>query len=335
MRVARYPFLLAAAAALSNNAKLSSLRCQWTELRNAAPSGRSGAACASGPSGAWLFGGLDDQRAVLDDLWHFDPAPKGGMGLRWRAVDGAGGERPGPRLCAAAAVVGGDFVVFGGWDMAAKKTLDDCWAHDGAAWRRVGSLPAPCKNHVAVGLGDRAVVVADGATYLYADGVVESFPQPTGRAPSARTMAAAARVGDDVLVFGGVSDGVELGDAYVLDVARMDWREVRTTGASPGPRAGASAATAAVAPSLPFVYGGARKVGKALEPLRDLWALDVDAGEWRLLVDGTAEEDAAPQARNAACFAPLDESTLLLTNGWQPLVRTFGDAFRLEVDRGD
>ena len=38
----------------------------------------------------------------------------------------------------------------------------------------------------------------------------------------------------DVLVFGGVSDGVELGDAYVLDVARMDWREVRTTGASPG-----------------------------------------------------------------------------------------------------
>ena len=87
--------------------------------------------------------------------------------------------------------------------------------------------------------------------------------------------------------------------------------------------------------ALTFVYGGARKVGKALEPLRDLWALDVDAGEWRLLVDGTAEEDAAPQARNAACFAPLDESTLLLTNGWQPLVRTFGDAFRLEVDRGD
>ena len=240
----RHLLLLAAAAALSNNAKLSSLRCQWTELRNAAPSGRSGAACASGPSGAWLFGGLDDQRAVLDDLWHFDPAPRGGMGLRWRAVDAAGGERPGPRLCAAAAVVGGDFVVFGGWDMAAKKTLDDCWAHDGAAWRRVGSLPAPCKNHVAVGLGDRAVVVADGATYVYADGVVESFPQPTGRAPSARTMAAAARVGDDVLVFGGVSDGVELGDAYVLDVARMDWREVRTTGASPGPRAGASAATA-------------------------------------------------------------------------------------------
>ena len=34
-------------------------------------------------------------------------------------------------------------------------------------------------------------------------------------------------------------------------------------------------------------------------------------------------------------FASLDESTLLLTNGWQPLVRTFGDAFRLEVDRGD
>lgn len=70
-------------------------------------------------------------------------------------------------------------------------------------------------------------------------------------------------------------------------------------------------------------------------PLKDLWAIDADAGEWRLLVSGESEEDLAPPPRNAACFTPLDDGTLLLTNGWHPFVTSYADTFRLEVDTGN
>ena len=340
MGASRHLVALLALLAPTRALRLSNVRCQWTSLRNAAPSARSGAACASGgESGVWLFGGLDDGRVVLDDLWHFDPSPGAGQGVRWREVPtgGSASERPGRRLCAAAAVVGGEFVVFGGWDMSTKRTLDDVWAYDvtggGRGWRRLEDLPEACKNHVAITVGDAVVLHAESGTYLFEDGAARRV-ETAGDAPSPRTMQAAAALGaGEVVVFGGVSGGVELDDAYVLDVAALRWRRLRTTGPTPGPRVGAAMATAHG--TVPFCYGGARKVGTALEPQQDLWALDADEGQWRCVISGDAAEDAAPPARNAACLAAIDAGTLLMTNGWQPFVRAFADTYRVEVDPGE
>ena len=153
----------------------------------------------------------------MDDLWHFDPASMA-RGIRWREVTPEGSPRPGPRLCAASAVVGDEYLLFGGWDMAAKKTLDDVWAFDisgrGRGWREVGTLPEPAKNHVAVAVGaDRCVVHTErcvGSVLVYdAEEGLRRVPT-SGDGPSKRTMQAGAPVGDaSVFIFGG-------GDARVI-----------------------------------------------------------------------------------------------------------------------
>lgn len=227
---------------------------------------RSGATAAADEAGTvWLFGGYaepdEKPRDVVNDLLRYDGTdwaqlqpikPKLGGLLRGRT------NRPGARLASASSIVGGEMLLFGGWDPQTAGTggviLDDVWSLHLASqqWTKCATpMPrGPTSRHVAVNVGGVLIVHTFRCTdaVLVWDGESRSLrEQPTtGPAPTSRGLHVGAAADDHTLVvFGGAAkDGGMVDDAFALDTRSWQWRRLATAGANrPSPRAGACAAT--------------------------------------------------------------------------------------------
>jgi len=347
----------------------AALRASWqpaagssweSSFRTSSPP-RSGATAAADEAGTvWLFGGYaepdDKPRDVVNDLLRYDGTdwdqlqepikPKLGGLLRGRT------NQPGSRLASASSIVGGEMLLFGGWDPQTAGTggviLDDVWSLRLASqqWTKCATpMPrGPTSRHVAVNVGGVLIVHTFRCTdaVLVWDGESRSLrEQPTtGPAPSSRGLHVGAAADDHTLVvFGGAAkDGGMVDDAFALDTRSWEWRRLATAGANrPSPRAGACAATLPGGGGI-VVCCGAEADPQGLIPRADVWALQVgrgyEDGKWTLLLDDDAPF--APGPRNAATLSslsdgPQGEGRLLLHGGWRPFASTYADSHVLTI----
>ena len=314
------------------------------------PSPRSGATATTDGSGrVLLFGGYeeasDGRRRVVNDLWAFKDNV-------WTLLDAGGptGVCPGPRLCSASFVDGGELVVCGGWDPQESGTggviLDDVWMWDisgSSGWKKCSDpMPqGPTSRHAACAVGSTAVV----HTFRSHDNVLVWEPSTktfreqfaSGEVPSSRGLHVAAPVvtssgAPGVAIFGGADKtGSMCNDAFVLDTASWVWsRSASDSKVLPSPRAGAAGASTSDGRFLVVVGGATRKTSGGLEPLMDVWALDIASNSWSELLDTSSDRSAIPAARNAATLTTYGDH-FLLHAGWNPFVESYSDSFVLEL----
>ena len=143
---------------------------------------------------------------------------------------------PVPRTEVAAAAVGSEIVVVGGFtaDGGASRRAD-AYSPVRDAWRRLPDLPAGLHHAMLVGVGGKPYVIggydASGTpqrgAYVLERGAWRSLP----RMPSARAAAGAAVAGRRIVVAGGVTIGARrlARNALVLDLGTRRWSTV------PGP----------------------------------------------------------------------------------------------------
>jgi hypothetical protein len=198
----------------------------WTQPNlssSPGPSPRSGAAMATLNGQAILFGGFDGGKR-LGDTWAWN-------GTSWTPLSPP--SPPPARSDAAMALAFQSLILFGGTD--GTNALGDTWALSATddagdlAWSQVNGSPAPparrdaafATSSAASALGAVLFGGSDGRnalndTWLWNGG---SWTQETTTGqPSARDSAAAAPLGNDIILFGGRDgSGATLGDTWVWD----------------------------------------------------------------------------------------------------------------------
>ena len=153
----------------------------------------------------YLLGGMPtsgDYKSVTNTLWRWRPGDKG-----WEVLPAL----PGPgRINHAMAEIGGKIFVFGGATTGPKdvQNLDDAYSYDPAHkhWTRLPDLSVANRSWWAIGIGDRALVLA-GYTNDYARAVYWYSPgkglESAGELPHGLADAKFYRVGDLVIGSGG------------------------------------------------------------------------------------------------------------------------------------
>ncbi len=165
----------------------------------------------------------------------------------------------------------GRIVLFGGNNGNAK--LGDTWSFDGTSWTPLVAT-GPTAGDVAMAtLGDRVVAFdAAGETWIF-DGTAWTHVPGTG--PSARSQASLATLGNDVVLFGGTTNGNDaLDDTWIFD--GTTW----TASAAMGPPARSSGAMASFGASV-VLHAGRASGGTSLG---DTWGFDGTA--WTKLASG-------------------------------------------------
>ena len=282
-----------------------------------------------------VFAGLTGSAGspCTNDLWSFD-------GTAWQKLDTIG-EGPGPRMYSAAATLGQNLYVFGGWDPEAPGSggtfKDDVWKLHlpTLTWTQLDPMPCgPVSRHVACTVGEtvvvhtfRGVLTLDGAS-----GILHEQPT-SGEAPSAISMCAASSLGDSaMMIFGGSSKTQQMSsDVYVLDTSSWEWRRLHTAQdeGQPVPTPRASSCAAPAGGSSCVIFGGAGLGGGGYNGGAGLVASDET---WRVTVDGNVAswellkpKGEVPHARVAASLCPLPSGGFLLQGGWDPASKeTFG-----------
>lgn len=292
----------------------------------------SGHTAAVDPKGRTiLFGGLLPDRTATSTLNIRYPDGD------WIKVDTAGG--PGPRMYAAAAILGDTFWCFGGWDPEEKgsggtfkdsvHTLDI----ETLAWAEQAPLPCgPVSRHTACTVGDRIVLHTykdGGVVVVEADGAVTEQPT-SGDAPSGLSMCACAALSEtEMLVYGGSTKTQGMSaDAYVLDCATWEWRKLRPAGPAPSARGSACACKIELGfggADTCLVFGGA---GLGSDGYAGGAGLQAHDETWLLSIEGSARDEAkwqrvetatSPEPRVAASLSALPgEQGYLLQGGWHP-----------------
>ncbi|MCX5747780.1 MAG: hypothetical protein NT062_35390 [Proteobacteria bacterium] len=221
-----------------------------------------------------VFGGNTSTSGLVltgtNDLWSLDLATGA-----WTAITAP--NPPSPRLFHAAAIVGGDMVVYGGTPSFDGPFLDDAFALDLASttWRPIaGSGPGARFGSVLVASGTTAVAIGghDGTALgnrndawslapstgawqqlrpgdtLHGTGAACSFPPdftiPEANSPERRYAFAAASTATDLWIFGGKTDCGVVNDVWRLDGSTATWQLVRpATGGEACNRTGNTACT--------------------------------------------------------------------------------------------
>lgn len=190
----------------------------WSKPRTggaSAPVGRyAHASCLIGNK-VYIYGGRGANGAVLTDLWELDIEK-----WFWKLMISSTAPPP-PRFAHTLTAVGGQLLVFGGWD--GRVARDDVWVFDRVkgTWSRprvTGTPPSARAGHAAA-LDVRAgrLLVFGGASYdsdrvpTYLRDTIEldlvamnwSRPRVTGDYPAARTSAATATLANVLVLFGG------------------------------------------------------------------------------------------------------------------------------------
>ena len=142
----------------------------WTVASTTGPSARMGHTMTTVGDRVVLFGGTDEAGGALFDVWTWG-------GTAWTSVNtyGANGETPAARYGHAAAALGGELWVYGGYG---HDWLDDLWSWDFNLWTEIPTEPdTPSARYTAsmATLGESAVLFGgevfpntlDGSAYRW------------------------------------------------------------------------------------------------------------------------------------------------------------------------
>lgn len=255
----------------------------WTAL--GPPRGRRAASVIYDPlrDRMVLFGGDDDGPTDRNDVWElsFAGSPK------WRALEVTGTPPPARRGQSAIYDSARDrMIVFGGFDGAGygNGLQNDVWAlslSGAPTWSQLapgGTPPVPRAAHSAIydPVQDRMVVFGgfDGSadrddvwTLSLAGPETWTRLNPGGPAPRHAHSTMYDPTRNRMVIFGGVSNGTRLGDAWALDLSFPQWSNLNPTGTPPSHR---YAPVAVYDPSddRMVVFGGYDGAGRA-----DTWSL--------------------------------------------------------------
>jgi N-acetylneuraminic acid mutarotase len=200
-----------------------------------------------------------------------------------------GPDLPAPRHHLVLATVGDTAYGFGGFvgeNLAQDgfQFRDDVFAFDGEAWARIGSMPTPLGETVALSIDGRIHLVtgslhgeATGAsgTHLVYDPSADDWMKARP-APTARSSATGAVIDGQLYVAGGrtTQDGVtNLGTVERYDPVSDTWTELRPL---PQPSGGLNGAAAG---GTLYVFGG-EYFSDGGGVYEDTWAYDPAADEW-------------------------------------------------------
>jgi hypothetical protein len=229
--------------------------------------------------GLVVVGGTGADGRPLDDVWRLDPETG-----RWEAVD-VDGARPPARRGACASVDGAGGLWLSHGSEAPRRGFADTWRLDPAAraWTRLpDDLAGPSERHEPACWwtpGER-LVLAGGRTggEVPLDDVWSLSGSGSGGAATwaeiasgvavvARSDAAAARRGDQLVLVGGLGpEGDPLADVAVLDATSLEARSLGSSTLGPTPRAGATLIEDPAAERL-LLFGGETAEG----PSDGLW----------------------------------------------------------------
>lgn len=286
----------------------------WTKLNQKGPH-VSGHAVGTLHDRVFLFSGLTGPAGspVTDELWEFDG--------EWKILK-AKNVGPGPRMYAAASVLGDAFYVFGGWNPGEKGSggsfLDDSWKLDlnTLQWTELEKLPCgPVSRHSACSVNDDTIVLTTfrGVVVCKDDRLREQ--DTTGDVPDGLSMCTTIGMNDKVVLFGGSSKSQQLSsDVYVLDSSEWAWKLLQPKTDSPGPLA--SPCGALLSKDQCLVFGGAAmgaggyEGGSGLVASKEAWLLNVEKSEWEHLPEG-------PPGRVAGSLSKYRDG-FLLQGGWDP-----------------
>ncbi len=134
-----------------------------------------------------------------------------------------------------------------------------------------------------------------------------------GGGPLARANHVGVVAGDRLVVHGGDTDPAPLGytaraDVWALDLATGEWEELEAAG-GPSARLFHAGAASADGRTL-YVYGGTGADPFFSPAFGDLWALDLETGQWEELHDGTGEAPDNPFWANLLAD-PVEDRLLL------------------------
>mmetsp|Transcript_92291 Transcript_92291/g.246819 ORF Transcript_92291/g.246819 Transcript_92291/m.246819 type:complete len:410 (-) Transcript_92291:2-1231(-) len=196
----------------------------------------------------YVFGGEGRVGNKMSDLWvykmeddHWDAQ---------RTERRRGDDKLVPRSHHSAFIHGDSMVVFGG-QAEDQRPLGDLWSLElnDHVWSRltVAAPPDPRHSHTAVAFENTAVIFGGASgtralddTCILVMAATPTWSYVTGPGPQARySHAAVPCAGDQMLIFGGVSDDQgKLNDLWELQVSKQRWTRVETVGVSPSPRSG-------------------------------------------------------------------------------------------------
>jgi len=277
------------------------------------PIWRTGAVMAALDGKITMFGGTPDGQHPVDEptTWTWD-------GVNWTALTPA--HTPPPRFDAASGIapavdplgnVVPQLVVFGGRGASgatrdggsAAVDLNDTWAWNGFDWteqKPTTPPPSPRSGAASASLAGGLVVFGGSSnggpplaeTWLWRGGgwtqVLAGASNGTG--PSARVHASATTFGADVLLFGGNTGAVDLGDTWLWNGST--WTQAAASGPAPSARSSAALATFAGAAVLFGGLSGSTSFG-------DTWTWNGSAWTEQNLQPGAA----SPSARGGAVAA--------------------------------
>mmetsp|Transcript_85851 Transcript_85851/g.255980 ORF Transcript_85851/g.255980 Transcript_85851/m.255980 type:complete len:529 (+) Transcript_85851:65-1651(+) len=240
-----------------------------------------------GDQGAWMFGVGQQDNGTATWALNVDT-------LAWSAPS-VGGKPPKWRRTAASSTVESRAYIIGGWGVGGP-------------------------------LNDVHVLNAGGEQCAWEEVRFSAHEQtlPQRGSHSATTMGAVGQ--QRILVYGGFN-GQQLGDLWVLDVARghPSWQRPQTKGASPpGGRSGHSATASG---NQLVLLGGERELQRTF--FHDVYVLDTDAMVWSAAqISGTA-----PQGRGWHSSTLLPGSRVMVFGGGK-YTEFFGDTFVLDLAAG-
>jgi N-acetylneuraminic acid mutarotase len=206
------------------------------------PDERQGASVATLNGIIYMFGGGGEGAALgeyLSDTWAWD-------GTTWTQLDVSG---PSARAGAAMAPLGDKLVLFGGGapgEYGLEYTLDDTWTFDGTSWTQIMVTgPSSRGGGVMQPLGDKLVLFGGsscaGNRYTWTCNVLGDTWTWDGTAwtaldvsgPSARSIAAMAPTGDELVLYGGYTTSLDAGDGNLGDMWSWNgtaWTQLPVTG---------------------------------------------------------------------------------------------------------
>lgn len=254
----------------------------WATLSTVdAPAGRWGAAWAWTGDRLVLWGGFGS--SVLGTGAVYSPATH-----QWRAINTT--NAPAARSDHAAAWTGARFAVWGGRNATGLLNNGSLLDIDSGTWESLPLVDAPEARQGATMLwaGDRLLIfggeglageVAVGAALPMTGGSTPGSWRslPTANAPGARVGHTAIWTGSRMIVWGGIRDGIRLGDGATYNPATDTWSPVTMNGA-PLARSGHAAVWTG---QEMIVFGGDSGAGAlattaAYDPASDTWR-SVDA----------------------------------------------------------
>jgi len=311
----------------------------WTPHTNTGAAPRvSGHSSATVDDRVFLFGGLTGNAGspCTGNLWAHQHG-------EWKHVDSDG---PGPRMYSAAAVLGENMYLLGGWDPGAPKSggtfLEDMWELNGETleWTVMDDHKLPCgpvSRHAACTVGNQIVMHTFRGVFTF-DGTKWTEQATTGEAPEGLSMCAMTPLSDSsLLLFGGSTKTQQLSsDAFVLDTNTWEWTKLDTAGdAIPSPRASPCASQCGDHQAI--VFGGASlsaggyEGGAGLQAQDDTWLLTVGNNHKACWDRVDFADGSSPNARLAATLSPTsDEDVMMLQGGWDPKGETFEDTWMLK-----